>query len=576
MTAVEELNLRAVNRRLEEAEATIEALLSGQIDAVIDPRSETPVLLAKAQDALRLSEERYRRIVETTSEGVWLMDAAYRTTFMNERMSQMLGGDSHIAISPVEFLGRALTSHGQQSQVHHAEVHYTRSDGTMLWALVGITPLSDSGGKDDGSLAMVMDISDRMRAAQELEELSRRTQRRERMLTTLLSSLHDYAYIFDREIRYLFANQPLLDLWGITLDQAVGKNFADLGYPGDLALQLKRQIETVFETAKSVTGETTYISPAGLMGYRESIFLPVVGSDGKVEFVVGSTRDVTERMRAAEALRAAKDAAEAANRAKSEFLANMSHELRTPMNSVLGMTDLVLDTNLTDEQREFLEISRSSANALMSIINDILDFSSIEARRMVLDPISFNPRSTIGDMAEALISRARQKGLELVVDVAPDLPLLLLGDPGCLRQILVNLVGNAIKFTSRGGVVLRVTSKALAGEGGVTLEFSVRDTGVGIPVDRQKSVLDAFTQADGSMTRSYGGTGLGLTIASQLIQLMGGELSFESESGRGSCFHFSVPFLSVDTTSISGGAFRRIRSTGSATGIESGDFNVVQ
>src|SRR6202040_1237066 len=211
--------------------------------------------------------------------------------------------------------------------------------------------------------------------------------------------------------------------------------------------------------------------------------------------------------------------------------------------------DLVLDTELTSEQREYLLIVKSSADALLAVINDILDFSKMEAGKFELDPIDFNPHDAIGDMANTLALRAHQKGLELIVDVDADVPQTLRGDPGRLRQILVNLVGNAIKFTHHGEVVLRVTMGAATPQD-VVLHFSVRDTGVGIPLDRQKSIFEAFTQADGSTTRTYGGTGLGLTISSQLVQLMGGRLWVESEAGRGSTFHFIVSFEGVDAPAV--------------------------
>jgi two-component system, sensor histidine kinase and response regulator len=260
------------------------------------------------------------------------------------------------------------------------------------------------------------------------------------------------------------------------------------------------------------------------------------------------SRDAAARSESEEALRGseerlrlAKNVAEGANRAKSEFLANMSHEIRSPMNGVIGMTDLVLDTELTAEQREFLRIVKSSADALLIVINDILDVSKMEAGKLELDPIDFNPRDAIGDTRNMVAWRAHEKGLELIVDVDAAVQHTLTGDPGRLRQVLVNLLGNAIKFTRQGEIVLRVTTEAATPQG-VVLAFSVSDTGIGIPRDRQQSVFEAFTQADSSTTRIYGGTGLGLTISSQLVHLMGGRIWLESDPGRGSTFHFTARF----------------------------------
>jgi two-component system, sensor histidine kinase and response regulator len=370
---------------------------------------------------------------------------------------------------------------------------------------------------------------------------SRVLERRERMLTTTLSAISDFAYVFDRQGRFVYVNQPLLDLWGITLEDAEGRNFFDLQYPGDLAALLQRQIQEVFETATRRTGETSYTSPAGHQADYEYIFSPVFDAKGGVESVVGITRDITNRKRAAEALETAKNAAESANRAKGEFLANMSHEIRTPMNGVIGMTNLVLDTELSLEQRENLTIVKSSADALLTVINDILDFSRIEAGRLELDPIDFDLRDAVGDTANALAWKAHQKGLELIVDVGEAVPSMVRGDAGRLRQILINLIGNAIKFTPQGEVVLRVGIEA-APAPDVVLHFAVSDTGIGIPADRQGRVFEAFTQADGSTTRAYGGTGLGLTIAAKLVDLMGGRVWVESEAGRGSTFHFTARF----------------------------------
>jgi PAS domain S-box-containing protein len=385
------------------------------------------------------------------------------------------------------------------------------------------------------------EIAQRRRAEQALA-------RERNQLRTLIDNLPDHIYIKDAEGRYVVDNVAHQRFVGATTpEEVLGKTVFDL-FPAELAARYAADDEAIVRSGEPlINREEPIVDRGGAARWLWTTKVPLRDGRGRVIGLVCVSRDISE-------LKKAREAAEAANRAKSAFLATMSHEIRTPMNGILGMTELALATELTREQRQFLEMVKASADALLGVINDILDFSKIEADKLELEAVPFEVRDTLGDAMKAVALRAHQKGLELACHVHPDVPEALVGDPGRLRQVVLNLVGNAVKFTEHGEVVVDV-SVATGGPpvaeeptGGppvateVVLHFSVRDTGIGIAPDKRRAIFDPFVQADSSTTRKYGGTGLGLAISKRLVERMGGRIWIESTPGSGSTFHFSARF----------------------------------
>lgn len=333
---------------------------------------------------------------------------------------------------------------------------------------------------------------------------------------------------------FSFVNQEAESLLGYPLEQWLASPafWIEHTQPEDRAL-VESHCCSAAEGKQPQPFEHRMMASSGeIVWLRSSVRLVEDQTQGKE--LVGVMVDISERKRA-------QAATEAATRAKSEFLANTSHELRTPMNGVLGMAELMLDTDLTAEQREFLTTLKMSADSLLAIINDILDFSEIEAGQLNMDPAEFKLRDILQSAMQTFASAARQKDLKLRSEIAREVPEVLVGDPVRIRQVLINLVGNAVKFTARGEVNVEVTLETAAPPS-VTLHFMVRDTGIGIPPEKQKLIFEAFSQADGSSTRKFGGTGLGLTLCARLVGLLGGKIWVESNPGMGSQFHFTAQF----------------------------------
>jgi two-component system, sensor histidine kinase and response regulator len=375
----------------------------------------------------------------------------------------------------------------------------------------------------------------------ELESAAKSLKREAQMLRALIDGLPDFLYAKDLDSRFVIANESVAVAMRATPSELTGRSDADF-YAPELAKSFLEDDQSVLRSGEPLINR----SERAKDGDGNDIIIlttkvPLKDEHGITIGLVGVGRNITERVRAEEETNLAREAAEAANRAKSEFLANMSHEIRTPMNGVIGMSELLLETLLDAGQRECAETIHESGRTLLAIINDILDFSKIEAGRLELELLEMDLRTTVEDTSRVLAVQAHAKGVELTVSIDPTIPELIVGDPGRLRQVITNLAGNAIKFTARGEVNIEVQRLEFAGPG-VRLQFTVRDTGIGIPADRIGMLFHAFTQVDASTTRRFGGTGLGLSIVSKLVSLMGGKVGVESEEGAGSRFWFTADF----------------------------------
>jgi len=364
--------------------------------------------------------------------------------------------------------------------------------------------------------------------------------RHEARFRALVENSSDGVFLLTLEGTVEYASPSTIRILGYRPAQMVGLRIEDLVHPDDHAEMDACWRMALAHPGKPVLGVARFRHADGRWRYIEMMGMNRF-DDLVVEALVLNYRDITYRKQVEQELQSAKEAAEAANRAKSEFLANVSHEIRTPMNGILGMTQLALESTSPEQQKEYLELVKASGVSLLTLINEILDLSKIEAGRLELDDVAFAIRPLVEASVKTVAWRAREKNVSLAVHVHEDVPDVVVGDPARLRQVFVNLLGNAIKFTDRGGVSLHVSVHAAIDEA-VTLHFAVEDTGIGIAVEKQRVIFEAFTQADGSTSRRYGGTGLGLAICTRVVDMMNGQIWVDSTPGAGSTFHVTALF----------------------------------
>jgi two-component system, sensor histidine kinase and response regulator len=490
------------------------------------------------------TEEMYRSIFENAIEGIFQTTPSGQYLNVNPALAKMYGYDT------VQDLIAGLTKIDNQlyveankrpefvrlmaerGAVRGFEAQIYRKDGSTMWISENARAVRNAQGEILYYEGMVEDITERKQLEDDLHAS-------EQNMSALINNIDDSIWSIDNHYRLVTFNA--------TFAASFEAMFGIKVKVGDIVINILPpdwRAEDVALYDRALAGEKFIVERRYQFGeeerYYEISYNPIRTNDAVSGAAVFS-KDITERQRAHIALQGAMVAAESANRLKSEFLANMSHEIRTPMNGVIGMTDLLLMTDLTHEQREFARTVRISGESLLVVINDILDFSKIEAGKLDLDITEFDLREVIDNTMDLLAAQAHSKGLELAAFIRPEVPLELRGDPGRLRQIVNNLVGNAVKFTGQGEVVVTV-SRISENATHAVLGFEVRDTGIGIEPKAQTRLFKAFSQADGSTTRKYGGTGLGLAISAKLVALMNGEIKVTSELGKGSAFYFTAEF----------------------------------
>lgn len=493
------------------------------------------------EDKLAAEKNLLRTLIDNLPDRIYVKDTEGRKTLSNtadmlasgaKTMSEVIGKNDFDSY-PAELANKFWTDDkfilDTQTPVLNREELGLDENGNSVWVMTSKMPVRDSQGQVMGLVGIGRDITEQKNTQLEIK-------RQKQFYETLIAHTPVAIVVLDNTEKISSCNPAFESLFNYESSEVLGVMLDELITTPASRAEAQSYTQQVMNSTVHAFGKRR--RKDGSLVDVEIFGVPVLVEDKKVG-ALAIYHDISEIVHAQEE-------AEQANRSKSEFLANMSHEIRTPMNGVMGMLELALDTSLTSEQRDYLQTSLKSAEALLSLLNDILDFSKIEAGKLELEAINFNLRNAIEDVGYTMAKRAQDKGLELVCLVHPDIAHTLRGDAGRLRQILTNLVGNAIKFTHQGEIVIRAESLE-ENESHVRIHFSVQDTGIGIPTERQPAIFDRFTQADGSTTRKYGGTGLGLTISRQLVAAMGGIMGLKSEAGIGSDFWFDITFEKINS-----------------------------